>query len=446
MTDQYRSSGSGHGAPSPAPTAPAPTAGDWTLNLRAILLVLGGAILVLSPVKSLQVDFLAPRVGFFELLTAPFLALLLLEAVLGRRQRVPAPLLRIWVCLAFIVAAMLAAALLSGSYGGWFVTANSSVLFIIASYVVLTARSPRWEWTVLVPTLSACAMAWFHQLGIIPAYDQRLYTLMGGAFKDSPYFFDIGYVGLITTRGSYGILCLLGLYVTVRRATSVAQTHRLLWWGVGAFIALSMVMSLSRSTWLGLVVFAGLAWTAWVGHRLRIDARVLAAVPLLGLAALGALELSGISNVFGGLMNLRSGSVMTRADQIAEVIRRADEIVLFGAGDIRIANHVVHNLWAAVFVQYGGIALMFWVLAWAMILALLIRTRRICATAAGRYRVDLLTALFLAINVELIAFSGYGSFTMWMALGVITAGAWREARSARAAPAGLASAPADTGR
>nr|WP_133243130.1 O-antigen ligase family protein [Tamilnaduibacter salinus] len=301
-------------------------------------------------------------------------------------------------------------------------------LLIVASIREINIRY--WEAAILLSAVLAVIFAIGHSANLIPLFGFEGPVPHRG--KILPIDLKQGYTGLIGTRGSYGILCILGIVVG------------LWWWRCGSIprklvalssilaIIFSVALSLSRSTWLaiGITMFAyiPLRWmVAGTSRYNRLNRGVIIAVVVafigMWLALYGVP--SSVSDSYNLMVSIRERSVESRWSQYQAALDLSVNAPIFGLSSSQMerlfSEHVLHNSMLAVLLEIGIFPLIFFVALHAWLIKDLIKIALVDSYYENRLRAAVWLSGLFGVIVEMSLFRGYQTNMFWVFVGLLVA-------------------------
>lgn len=381
---------------------------------RALLFLL----LALLPLANLNFSFGSIFLNSSEILVVIFITVVMARNIVFEGTvRLPRKLRGMAIC----AVALALAVTLIGFFTGNLATAIRLAVSVLFS-LFLAGASARygpdiWTRPVVIGVSVAMAIAFGHLIGVVPLFEFERQTV-GIA---SSGFLEVGYTGLVSARGEYGILLLLGL-----AAAMIGMSGRFKWVFLLAVLIAGLI-TISRSTWLALgatCVVMGIL-VALPGKALagRIKNLLFFGLTLALIAIPAALMgfFTWLQERFEFLVGLRVSSFDNRLRQFSHFFSNADEYFWFGGGSadfVASFGYAIHNTQMSVYLAFGFLpALLYGLLFLGAIFKTVICVGRTRDSTAKR-QASILLAAMLGCFIEASLYPKGSSMIMWALIGI----------------------------
>lgn len=385
---------------------------------RGVLARLMFLSLALLPLANYYVPLGSAELTPSEILVAMLLVSLSIRTILlSGVIRIPRPLRTMALCAAALALSSLASGFISGNLTTAIRLALSA-LFALFIAIACYRNGPRiWTTPVLIGVAASIAVAFGHLTGWVPlmAFERPSSGIATSGL------FQIGYTGLVSARGEYGILLLLGIAAAMIGLTGtwkVAFLSGLLFAGL---------ITISRSTWFALAAACSVMGLLFVLPGRTLTARLKNLMFYLMLVALLAAPASylglfdWVTEKFAFLVGLRVSSFDGRLEQFSYFFDTAGDYFWFGGGSgqfIQTFGYAIHNTQMGVYLAFGFLpAVLYGVLflgaLWrAMLGAAKLRNQR------AKKQAGIILAVMCGCFIEASLYPKASSLIMWSLIGI----------------------------
>lgn len=382
----------------------------FVMTTRGLLFMTALALLPLSDV------YLSAGTAFFvpsEILILILFALTAVHALLNKRLHIPASPAYFTICGFGLIFFALISGLLNDA-----IVASLRLVFMVffSAFVAQEVRkSDQWMFPVLVGGLAAIIVAIGHFTGLIPLFDfERSSAGLNGQGL------EIGFTGLVSARGEYGILLLLVLLAAMSKLEGFWLKIVIL------AIAFSAVITVSRSTWFAL----GVAGTTLGIYRLTKSSSLTQRLQRISIVFSGSVVLAAAGAWIGGfawvsdkytmLVLMRERSINDRLDQYSWAFENLGVYFFGGGGEAARERfgYSVHNNFLSLSLSFGLIA---GAIMLTIVIGLLIHSIRIILTTKSAQDFNtafIVLAILLGMVIEISLYPKFQSVIMWTLIGI----------------------------